>query len=124
MCACVRVCVYVCVCECVSVCVYVCVCVCVCVCVYVCVCVCVCVCSQDMETIMDPSRNMAKYRNLLNSDFVLPPVVSCWCVCVYGGGRFKNNHSNNFVYDFPCKIFFSYTEKTSEERFVKRPYSY
>lgn len=30
---------------------------------------------QDLETLMDPSRNMAKYRNLLNSDHVQPPVV-------------------------------------------------
>ena len=31
---------------------------------------------QDLETLMDPSRNMAKYRNLLNSEHIQPPVVS------------------------------------------------
>ena len=31
---------------------------------------------QDLEMLMDPSRNMAKYRNLLNSEHIQPPVVS------------------------------------------------
>ena len=31
---------------------------------------------QDMLDLMDPSRNMSKYRNLLNSAFVQPPMVS------------------------------------------------
>ncbi|XP_076440019.1 rap guanine nucleotide exchange factor 2-like [Babylonia areolata] len=30
---------------------------------------------QDLETLMDPSRNMAKYRNLLNSEHIQPPVI-------------------------------------------------
>lgn len=31
---------------------------------------------QGMLDLMDPSRNMSKYRNLLSSQFVQPPVVS------------------------------------------------
>ncbi|KAL8597463.1 Rap guanine nucleotide exchange factor 2 [Nucella lapillus] len=30
---------------------------------------------EDLETLMDPSRNMAKYRNLLNSEHIQPPVI-------------------------------------------------
>lgn len=31
---------------------------------------------RDMQDLMDPSRNMSKYRNLLNSEHVQPPMVS------------------------------------------------
>ena len=31
---------------------------------------------QDLQSLMDPSRNMAKYRNLINSEHVKPPFVS------------------------------------------------
>ncbi|XP_013407362.1 rap guanine nucleotide exchange factor 2 isoform X1 [Lingula anatina] len=30
---------------------------------------------EDLQTIMDPSRNMAKYRNLINSELVQPPLI-------------------------------------------------
>ena len=30
---------------------------------------------NDLQMIMDPSRNMSKYRNLLNSEHVQPPMV-------------------------------------------------
>ncbi|XP_074649386.1 rap guanine nucleotide exchange factor 6-like isoform X2 [Tubulanus polymorphus] len=30
---------------------------------------------QDLKGLMDPSRNMSKYRNLLNSDHVQPPMI-------------------------------------------------
>ena len=31
---------------------------------------------RDMQDLMDPSRNMSKYRNLINSEQVQPPMVS------------------------------------------------
>ena len=31
---------------------------------------------EDMTDLMDPSRNMSKYRNLLNNDSIQPPTVS------------------------------------------------
>lgn len=30
---------------------------------------------KDMQDLMDPSRNMSKYRNLINSEHVKPPMV-------------------------------------------------
>ena len=30
---------------------------------------------RDMQDLMDPSRNMSKYRNLINSEQVQPPMV-------------------------------------------------
>ena len=30
---------------------------------------------RDMQDLMDPSRNMSKYRNLINSEHVQPPMV-------------------------------------------------
>ena len=33
---------------------------------------------QDLQDLMDPSRNMSKYRNLVNSDIVQPPLVGIW----------------------------------------------
>jgi Rap guanine nucleotide exchange factor 2 len=33
---------------------------------------------NDMQALMDPSRNMAKYRNLLASENAQPPVVRRW----------------------------------------------
>ena len=30
---------------------------------------------EDMQDLMDPSRNMSKYRNLINNDSVQPPTV-------------------------------------------------
>ncbi|GFR59964.1 Rap guanine nucleotide exchange factor [Elysia marginata] len=30
---------------------------------------------QDLQSLMDPSRNMAKYRNLINSEHVKPPFI-------------------------------------------------
>lgn len=33
---------------------------------------------EDMEDLMDPSRNMSKYRNLINSEQVQFPIVSCY----------------------------------------------
>ena len=30
---------------------------------------------SDLQEVMDPSRNMAKYRNLVNSDTVQPPMI-------------------------------------------------
>ena len=31
---------------------------------------------EDLQDLMDPSRNMSKYRNLVNSELVSPPLVS------------------------------------------------
>ena len=31
---------------------------------------------QDLQGLMDPSRNMAKYRSLINSEHIQPPMVS------------------------------------------------
>ena len=31
---------------------------------------------EDLQDLMDPSRNMSKYRNLVNSELVSPPMVS------------------------------------------------
>ena len=31
---------------------------------------------EDLQDLMDPSRNMSKYRNLINSELVQPPMVS------------------------------------------------
>lgn len=33
---------------------------------------------RDMQDLMDPSRNMSKYRNLINSEQVQPPMVSLY----------------------------------------------
>ena len=30
---------------------------------------------EDLQDLMDPSRNMSKYRNLVNSELVSPPMV-------------------------------------------------
>ena len=30
---------------------------------------------QDLQSLMDPSRNMSKYRNLLNGEHGEPPLV-------------------------------------------------
>ena len=41
---------------------------------------------EDLQDLMDPSRNMSKYRNLVNSELVSPPMVSylsfesLWCM--------------------------------------------
>ena len=30
---------------------------------------------EDLQDLMDPSRNMSKYRNLVNSEMVQPPMI-------------------------------------------------
>lgn len=33
---------------------------------------------EDLTELLDPSRNMSKYRNLLNAESVQPPLVSIY----------------------------------------------
>ena len=35
---------------------------------------------QEMQQLMDPSRNMSRYRNLINADNVQPPIIPFWPV--------------------------------------------
>ena len=34
----------------------------------------------EMQQLMDPSRNMSRYRNLINADNVQPPIIPFWPV--------------------------------------------
>lgn len=47
---------------------------------------------QDLQQIMDPSRNMSKYRQLVNSG--TPPIVSWWTKSVVYGCCFLNSTLN------------------------------
>lgn len=35
---------------------------------------------QEMQQLMDPSRNMSRYRNLINAENVQPPIIPFWPV--------------------------------------------
>ena len=53
---------------------------------------------RDMQDLMDPSRNMSKYRNLINSEHVQPPMVNSSASCQFLNFFFFNlkNFSNFF----------------------------
>jgi RasGEF domain. len=38
---------------------------------------------SDLQDLMDPSRNMSKYRQLVSSEQSQPPIVSCICSFIY-----------------------------------------
>ena len=35
---------------------------------------------NEMQQLMDPSRNMSRYRNLINAENVQPPIIPFWPV--------------------------------------------